>query len=69
VEVQLGLCAICQRLPGKKGLVVDHDHKTGVVRDLLCGPCNTVLGLLGEELTRVRSVEDYLIKHLTPTLP
>jgi hypothetical protein len=42
---QGGVCAICQKATGAtKKLAVDHDHKTGYVRGLLCGPCNGMLG-------------------------
>lgn len=41
-------CAICRReSPGSKGrrfFYVDHDHKTGKIRGLLCHSCNTALG-------------------------
>jgi hypothetical protein len=40
-EFQGGRCYICQRANGtKKRLSVDHDHKTGIVRGLLCTMCN-----------------------------
>lgn len=40
-----GKCFICQRATGAtKRLAVDHDHGTGFVRGLLCGPCNKVIG-------------------------
>jgi hypothetical protein len=41
LEYQGGCCAICQLPPrGKLPLNVDHDHKTGLVRGLLCWTCN-----------------------------
>lgn len=39
-------CAVCRRGHlGLRGLVVDHDHKTGKVRGLLCVQCNVMLGM------------------------
>lgn len=52
---QNGGCAICGATVGhhtKAGaakLAVDHDHKTGKIRGLLCGTCNKGLGCIGEE--------------------
>lgn len=44
-QEQGGVCAICQRATGAtKRLAVDHDHDTGLVRGLLCGPCNKLVG-------------------------
>ena len=43
-------CNICGALEEGRGfnMNVDHDHKTGKVRGLLCNSCNRGLGLLGE---------------------
>lgn len=48
---QQGKCYICQRSTGaRKRLSVDHDHVTGHVRGLLCGPCNRdVVGHLRDD--------------------
>ena len=53
---QGGVCAICGRISvntGNKnnleGLVVDHNHKTGRVRGLLCHNCNLTLGKFDDE--------------------
>jgi hypothetical protein len=45
-EEQENLCAICKRPNRQKGrpLHADHDHVTGIKRELLCSPCNTGLG-------------------------
>lgn len=42
---QGGLCGVCKKPPetGTR-FVVDHDHKTGRVRGLLCNTCNTTVG-------------------------
>lgn len=40
LALQGGKCAICRARPKSKRLAVDHDHKTGVVRGLLCSRCN-----------------------------
>lgn len=48
---QGGVCAICKRTqeeahPGGKRLCLDHNHKTGAARGVLCTPCNTQLGFV-----------------------
>ena len=40
---QGGVCAICGSPPKSRRLHVDHDHKTGAVRGLLCFRCNRAL--------------------------
>lgn len=40
---QGGVCKICRRPRGKRRLAIDHNHATGAIRGLLCGPCNTLL--------------------------
>lgn len=60
--VQGGRCAICD-IPApavKRGLHVDHNHQTGKVRALLCGACNTSLGLMKEEPELLRTAAEYL---------
>ncbi|CAM5558017.1 endonuclease VII domain-containing protein [Streptomyces violaceorubidus] len=42
VASQMGLCVICLKAPA---VHVDHCHKTGRVRGVLCFNCNSGLGL------------------------
>ena len=60
LERQGGTCAICERMPGKgRRFHVDHCHRTGKVRALLCGRCNVAIGMAGEDGTRLRRMADY----------
>jgi hypothetical protein len=60
VIAQLGCCAICGR---QVDLVVDHCHETKLVRDLLCGTCNSGLGHFKDDPSRLRAAADYIEKH------
>jgi hypothetical protein len=40
LDAQDGHCALCDNEPRTRRLYVDHDHRTGKVRALLCFRCN-----------------------------
>jgi hypothetical protein len=48
LKSQKKVCAICKLDPGGIRLSVDHNHKTGQVRGLLCRNCNVGLGLFDD---------------------
>lgn len=50
-------CAICTK---SARLAIDHDHTTGIIRGLLCGPCNRALGLFQDCADTMRSAILYL---------
>jgi len=57
------VCAICkEECRIKKMLSVDHDHKTGKVRGLLCNGCNTSLGRFKDSTILLQRAIDYLEK-------
>ena len=62
-ERQGGRCAIC----GAGGkLVVDHDHKTGKVRELLCHLCNAMIGCAREDRAILTAAIAYLTRMQHP---
>ena len=59
-EMQGESCAICNGGTSKHFLAVDHDHRTGEVRGLLCANCNKVLGRFRDSVERFRRAAAYL---------
>jgi hypothetical protein len=62
---QDGLCAICRKPPEggpkrRSKLHVDHCHKTGRVRGLLCFRCNSTLGQVEESFDVLAAMVHYL---------
>jgi hypothetical protein len=57
-------CKICgkQHDPSvKRGrLYVDHDHKTGAVRGLLCMACNSMIGRATDDISILEKAIEYL---------
>ena len=70
LEAQNGKCAICfqpetHKRNGKiKALAVDHNHKSGAIRGLLCSDCNTGIGKLKDDPKVLRMAAQYLEYHL-----
>lgn len=58
---QNGVCVGCLT-PPKTRLPVDHDHKTGLVRGLLCCNCNFSIGHAKDSPEVLRRLADYLEK-------
>lgn len=59
--LQGGVCDICQSTnPHREKLVVDHDHKDGHVRGLLCDECNHLLGNAKDDPEILRKAISYL---------
>lgn len=57
-----GTCSICggNAVDGNHSMPVDHDHKTGRVRGLLCTHCNKGLGAFRDNPSLLRAAADYL---------
>ena len=60
LKAQRGVCKICGAEPKNKPLNVDHCHKTGNVRGLLCISCNTMLGKIECNPSLVDNMKKYL---------
>lgn len=63
LDTQKGVCAICKRAcrSGKR-LAVDHNHKTGQVRALLCQMCNHGVGNFEDCPLLLQEASKYLEK-------
>lgn len=59
-EAQNGACAICGR---KRRLQIDHCHRSGHVRALLCRQCNIGLGQFEDDPNLLRAALGYVQKH------
>lgn len=61
LEIQNNTCAICNKPPTKhKRLAVDHCHKEGHVRGLLCTSCNVGLGNFKDNTGLLLKAVEYL---------
>lgn len=63
LEEQGSVCAICGTdKPGGRfnRFCVDHSHKTGMVRGILCNDCNAAIGFLGDNPKRAYAAFKYL---------
>ena len=63
LEKQHGVCKICGRPPSSKRHHVNHDHKTGRVRSILCTNCNMMLRAAKDDPTILRLAAIYLEEH------
>lgn len=61
-------CATCKSPdPGLQAWHTDHDHKTGVVRGILCFRCNIALGMIGDDLDGATQMMNNFISYLSRT--
>jgi hypothetical protein len=66
LKEQNSKCAICGTSEIKRSKAkyfnVDHNHKTGKIRGLLCHDCNVLLGKLSDNIEICKKVIEYLSK-------
>jgi hypothetical protein len=63
-QKQHNVCATCfQPELNFETLCVDHNHKTGMVRKLLCHNCNSALGMIGENIETLQNMILYIKEH------
>lgn len=59
LDIQQTVCAICGKT-SKRALAVDHCHKTGKIRGLLCSKCNRGIGYLNDDPFLLKKTLEYL---------
>ena len=63
LEDQNYTCAICNTAHTEEDkLCMDHNHKTGDIRGLLCQNCNKGLGYLKDDIKLIDKAKEYLSK-------
>lgn len=62
LKVQGGGCAVCGSRSGTKELAVDHDHKTGEVRGILCKRHNSALARWVRNADEAAATLDYYLQ-------
>jgi Recombination endonuclease VII len=60
LELQNNKCFICQKPSLSKNLAVDHEHKTGLIRGLLCNMCNRALARFNDNSLLLQRAAIYL---------
>lgn len=58
---QNGRCAICHKVSDR--LVIDHCHRTGEVRGILCGTCNVGVGMFDDSAEHLQAAIKYLAEN------
>lgn len=54
-------CKLCQNVESdNKGFVVDHCHKSGKIRGILCSYCNKALGMFKDDPSFLEKAINYL---------
>ena len=60
-KAQCGKCAICTSENSSNGrLAVDHNHKTGMIKGLLCTYCNSAIGQFNDSIKNIKKSIEYL---------
>jgi hypothetical protein len=63
LKKQKNSCAICKKSDwDSKNRHIDHDHKTGLVRGILCFKCNVAVAIIEDSPDRLAGIENYLNK-------
>ena len=65
LAAQGGVCAICGEVPKRAAL--DHDHKSGEVRGVLCSPCNSGMGMFRDRPLNLEKAAIYLRRRTRET--
>lgn len=56
-------CQLCGRsltASGHRRKVVDHDHRTGLIRGIICRGCNSAIGALGDSIGGLMQAVNYM---------